>query len=86
MTLGAPKMYALSTDNFIDRQPSINNLIPYSSIEVFEVLIDTNKLKSTREVTHKFKLDYPHPVSRVNNRLYYEFSTSLTKTEKKSQF
>ena len=27
---------------------------------------------------------YPHPVSSVNNRLYYDFSTSLTIIEKQS--
>ena len=27
---------------------------------------------------------FPHPVSSINNRLYYDFSTSLTKIEKQS--
>ena len=27
---------------------------------------------------------YPHPASNVNNRLFYDFSTSLTKIEKQS--
>ena len=33
---------------------------------------------------NKVKRKYPHPISSVNNRLYYNFSTSLTKIEKKS--
>ena len=47
----------------------------------------TSKLLSNREDDNDkwiFKKLVPSPVSSVNNRVYYDFSTSLTKIEKQS--